>query len=298
MNVAAADGAGPAIHPAAWAGVLACCCLFAWWLRDPRHTATRRQFWMFACAMAALAVATTWPLAGMAAHRLLVALVVQRLLLLLAVAPLLLLALPRPLVAAVTRPAALDALGRVLSRPAPAVAIVTAVAVGTLNVPAVVLQSQSAVARGGFDLVVLASGLVLWMPVLRPVPATGATSALSRAGYLVVQSIVPSFLSVVWIFARHPLYPPYAHGAPILSLTPLTDQELSGFVAKLGTIFVLWTVALVIVLRSERLAESGGDSEPLTWSDVERALERAERHERRRGRPHSQVARPDPQSRK
>lgn len=243
---------------------------------------TRTGALSFVGAMVLLLCATTWPLADMAAHRLLVALVVQRLLLLLAVPPLLLRGLPRPLVSALTRPAAIDAVARLCSRPAPAVVIVTAVSLGTLNVPAVVLQSHSSIARGGFDLLLLVAGVVLWMPVLRPVPATGMSSALGRAGYLVVQSIVPGFLSVVWIFARHPLYPPYAHGRSVL-LSPLTDQELSGFVAKLATILVLWSVAFVIVLRAERVAEMGGDPEPLTWSDVERELERVERREREDG---------------
>ena len=270
-----------ALHPAAWAGVLSVTGLFAWWLHRRRNSATPGEVRSFLGAMAVLLVATTWPLAGLAAHRLLVALVVQRLLLMLAVPPLLLRGMPRPLVATLTRPAPLDALARLCSRPAAAVVIVTVVAVGTLNIPAVVLQSQSAAARGGFDLLVLAAGVVLWLPVLRPVPGTGTTSALGRAGYLVVQSIVPSFLSIVWIFARHPLYPPFAHTGRTLLLSPLTDQELSGFVAKLGTIFVLWAVAFVVVTRAEQVAEQGGDPEPLTWSDVERELERVARRERR-----------------
>lgn len=282
MGTATAGLLAFSLHPAAWVGVLACSAAFAWWLRDPRHIATRGEALSFAAAMVLLLAATTWPLADLAAHRLLVALVAQRLLLLLAVPPLLFRGLPRPLVSALTRPAALDAIARFSSRPAPAVVIVTAVSVGTLDVPAVVLQSHSAIARGGFDVLLLAAGVVLWMPVLRPVPATGMTSALGRAGYLVVQSIVPSFLSVVWIFARHPLYPPYAHGRTLF-LSPLADQELSGFVAKLTTIFVLWSVAFVLVLRAERVAELGGDPEPLTWSDVERELERAERRERQDG---------------
>jgi cytochrome c oxidase assembly factor CtaG len=283
VNVGAGDAHVPAfaLHAAAWAGVLFVAALFAGWLHHPRHTATRRQVWSFVAAMGVLLVAATWPLADLAAHRLLVALVVQRLLLMLAVPPLLFRGLPGPLVAALTRSAPLDALARICSRPVAAVAIVTVIAVGTLSVPAVELQSRSAVGRGGFDLLVLAAGMVLWMPVLRPVPGTGTTSALGRAGYLVVQSIVPSFLSIVWIFARHPLYPPYAHPGRALFLTPLTDQELSGFVAKLGTIFVLWAVAFVLVTRAERVAEVGGDPEPLTWADVERELERAARRERR-----------------
>ncbi|HVC14164.1 MAG TPA: cytochrome c oxidase assembly protein [Acidimicrobiales bacterium] len=281
MNVgaASADPLAFALHPAAWVGVVACCTLFVWWLRRPERTVTPAEARAFVGAMVVLLAATTWPLAGLAAHHLLVALVVQRLLLLLAVPPLLLRGLPRPLVSALTRPAPLDALARVCSRPVAAVAVVTVIAAGTLNVPAVVLQAHSAVARGAFDLLVLGAGLVLWMPVLRPVPATGTASHLARAGYLVIQSIVPSFLSVVWIFARHPLYPPYARGRTF-RLGPLADQELSGFVAKLGTIFVLWAVAFAIVLRAERVAERGEDPEPLMWSDVERELERVARRER------------------
>jgi cytochrome c oxidase assembly factor CtaG len=284
VGTAAAHVLAFAVHPAAWVGVLAVCALFAWWLRNPRRTATPRQVRSFVGAMVALLAATTWPLAGLAAHRLLLALVVQRLLLLLAVPPLLLGGLPRPLVTALTRPAPLDALARLFSRPAPAVAFVTAVAVGTLNVAAVVVQSESAVARGAFDVLVLGAGVVLWMPVLRPVPGTGTTSALGRAGYLVVQSIVPSFLSVVWIFARHPLYPPFAGPGRILLLTPLADQELSGFVAKLGTILVLWTVAYVVVTRAEHGAGRDCDAETLTWDDVERELERVARRDRRDAR--------------
>jgi len=272
------------LHPGAWAGVLLAGGLYGWWVRHTRHLVTRAEASWFVGALVVLLIATTWPLSDLAAHRLLVALVVQRLLLLLAVPPLLIRGVPRQLVSALTRPAPLDAVARLCSRPAPAVAIVTAVSIGTLNVPAVVLQSHSAPVRGAFDLLLLGAGIVLWMPVLRPVPATGMPSALGRAGYLVVQSIVPSFLSIVWIFARHPLYPPYAHGRTLL-LDPLADQEVSGFVAKLATIFVLWSVAFVIVVRAERVAELGGDPEPLTWADVERELERAARRERQGGAP-------------
>ena len=48
--------------------------------------------------------AVTWPLGDLAAHWLLMALVLQRLLLTLAVPPLLVLGTPRPLIARLTRP--------------------------------------------------------------------------------------------------------------------------------------------------------------------------------------------------
>jgi cytochrome c oxidase assembly factor CtaG len=269
-----------ALHPVAWGCVLGAAVLYAAMIRMPRFAVSSRQAWCFLAALGVLLIAYTWPLADLATHSLLLALVTQRLLVLLAFPSLFLAGLPAALVAAATRPPALDTLARLCSRPVPAVAIVTAVAVGTLTVPAVDAQSSTLAVRGVLDVVLIVAGVVLWMPVRHPVPGTQHMSALGEAGYLVVQSIVPGFLSIVWIFARHPLYGPYTHSGHVLWLSPLLDQQLSGFVAKLGMIAVLWTVAFVHVMRAERAAEDGEDAEPLTWADVERQLERAERKDR------------------
>ncbi|HEX4125940.1 MAG TPA: cytochrome c oxidase assembly protein [Acidimicrobiales bacterium] len=256
-----------------------------WATRQPGNAATARQKFLFVCGVVLLAAALTWPLGDLASHSLLMALVLQRLLLTLAVPPLLVLGTPRPVIARLTRPTAVDAVLRVAVRPAPAVVIVTVVAVGTLTVGAVNLAAQSLAARVAIQLLVLASGFVLWAPVLTELPGAQRLSALGRGGYLIVQSIVPSFLSIVWIFARHPLYPAFTHNGKIAGMTPLLDQELAGFLAKLSTIAVLWTVAFVIMTRAQAAETAGHDGEPLVWSDVEREIERADRRERRQGSP-------------
>lgn len=280
MTPGAADPLAFSLHPGAWIVVLVMAGGYAAVIRTRRYTVTRRQAWCFLGALGVLLVALTWPVADLAAHWLLLALVVQRLLLMLAFPPLLISGVPPSLVARLTRPAPADAIARTCSQPVPAVIVVTVVAVGTLTVPAVDAQATSAVVRAVFDLLLIGAGLVLWSPVLHPLPGTGRTSALGQAGYLVVQSILPSFLSIVWIFARHPLYRNYAHPHRVLGLSSVLDQQLSGFAAKLVTIFVLWAVAFVIVTRAERQSEAGEDPEPLTWADVERQLERAARRER------------------
>jgi putative membrane protein len=254
--------------------------LYWWATSQDGCRATARQRVCFVCGCVLLVGSVTWPLADLAAHWLLVALVVQRLLLTLAVPPLLVLGTPRALIARLTRPAPVDAVLRVAVRPAPAVAIVTVIAVATLTTGAVSLAARSEVARVLVELVVLASGFVLWAPVLTELPGAPRLSPLGRGGYLIVQSIVPSFLSIVWIFARHSLYPPYAHQGKVVGMSPLLDQQLAGFVAKLSTIAVLWSVAFVIMTRAQAADESGQD-EPLLWSDVEREIERADRRERR-----------------
>ena len=203
----------------------------------------------------------------------------QRLLLLLAVPPLALLGLPEQALARLTRPPAVDAVVQRASRPVVAIAVVTVIAVGTLTTGAVDAQATSWAARAALDLLLVLAGLVLWLPVVGRVPGIDRPSTLGRGGYLIVQSIVPSFLAVVWIFARHPLYPAYAHQGRLAGLSPLLDQQIAGFTAKLGTIFVLWTVAFVIINRSERQDET--EAEPLNWADVERRLQRAVRQQRR-----------------
>jgi putative membrane protein len=257
---------------------------YLWAVHREGFGATVRQRVFFLTGLVVLILAVTWPLADLATHWLLLALVLQRLLLTLAVPPLLVLGTPRALLSRLTRPAPVDATLRLVVRPLPAVVIVTVVAVATLTTGAVSLAARSDAARVLVELLVLASGFVLWAPVLTELPGVPRLSPLGRGGYLIVQSIVPSFLSVVWIFARHSLYPPFTHSGKVADMTPLLDQQLAGFLAKLSTIAVLWTVAFVIMTRGQ--ATAGTDrADPLLWTDVQRELERADRQQRRHGLP-------------
>jgi cytochrome c oxidase assembly factor CtaG len=250
---------------------------------------SRRQRTSFYAGVVVLLVAFMWPLGGLAAHWSLLALVLQRLLLTLAVPPLLVTGTPHPIVERLTRPAAVDAVLRVIVKPVPAVAIVTVVSVGTLTTGVVSLAAGSALARVVVQLLVLLAGLVLWAPVLSELPGAKPLSAIGRGGYLIVQSIVPSFLSVVWIFAHRSLYASYDHHGRVLGMSPVLDQQLAGFLAKLSTIAVLWTVAFTLMTRAHSPAsvDTGDDDpEPLLWADVQREIERADRRDQRARRPH------------
>ncbi len=245
--------------------------------RSGENRPTRHQRRSFVLGVVALVVAFMWPLADLAARWSLLALVAQRLLLVLAVPPLLVGGTPRPLLVRLTRPAPVDAVLRLAVKPVPAVMFVTVIAVGTLTTGLISLAARSDVARDVIQLVVLLSGFVLWAPVLSQLPGVQPLSAVGRGAYLIVQSIVPSFLSVVWIFARRPLYPSYDHHVAVLGMSPVLDQQLAGFLAKLCTIAVLWTVAFFVMTRWHATAGVEEDREPLLWSDVEREIQRADR---------------------
>jgi cytochrome c oxidase assembly factor CtaG len=272
--------------------------LWAQQATQPRP-ARRHQRRLLAGGALALFVAVWWPLADLAAHWSLLALVVQRLLLTLVAAPLLLAALPAETLARLTRPLLADRALEVLTLPAVAVALFTLVAVGTLLPPAVAFDSAGGWHAGLFDAVLLGAGLVLWGPVLEHVPGTSRPGPLGVAVYLVVQSLVPTFLALVFVFARHPLYPAYARAGGAIGLSPLADQEVAGIVGKVGTLPILWTVAWRELARARRAEETGQDTRPLRWLDVERRLARAERRERRAlTRSHRTARRPPRQRRR
>lgn len=238
---------------------------------------TRRQVASFVGALGVAAVALTWPLADLAAHWSLAALVTQRLLLLLAVAPLLLLGLPYDVLRWVTRPAPIDGVLTRLRRPAVAIVTVTVLVVGPMTPSLVKAQSSSLLARAALDLVTVLAGFVLWLPVLGRIPGIGRLRPVVRFGYLVLQAVVPGFLSFIYIFSNHALYPEFAKSHAAIDLRPLNDQQIAGFISKLTLLLVLLSVGAVVLARAPASEEDVGGNEPLVWADVEREFERADR---------------------
>ncbi|HXY44167.1 MAG TPA: cytochrome c oxidase assembly protein [Acidimicrobiales bacterium] len=264
------------------APVLVALALLAWYLEATRRCeppATRQQKRAFYLGLLALLTATSWPLAELAHTTSLLILVLQRELLILAVAPLLLFALPPEVGIRLTQPRAIDWMVVRLSEPALAVMVTTALLTVTAMPFSVSAASQHSWIRWLVEIGTLAAGFVLWNPVIRRVPGVRQLTPIGTAGYLLAQSVAMSFLSFAWILAPHLLYPSLQGQRAALGVSPLLDQRLSGWVAKLGTFGVLWPVAYRCFSRS---IESGvPEAATLQWRDVERQLERIQRQERK-----------------
>ena len=241
--------------------------------RRPIHW-SRHQIEFSIGACAALVVALTWPVADLAAHWSLTALIAQRLILVLAVAPMLLLGLPHDVIEWATRPRMVDATLVRLRRPPVAIATVTVLLVGSMAPALVKAQASSPLIRGLLFAVILIAGLVLWLPVVGRVPGIPRLKPMVRFGYLVAQAVVPAFLSFVLILAPRPLYGTFARSRLAIGLRPLNDQQVAGFVSKLGMLIVLLSVGTVVLLRAD---ESPSTDDPLVWADVQRQFERADR---------------------
>lgn len=238
---------------------------------------TRRQQATFAGGLAVAAVALTWPLADLAAHWSLAALVTQRLVLLLAVAPLLLLGIPYDVLRWASRPALVDGLLTRLQHPAAAIVTVTVVVVGSMTPALVRVQSNSLAARAALDVLMVLAGVVLWLPVVGRVPGIGKLRPVVRFAYLVAQAVIPGFLSFIYIFSNHALYPEFAKSHAAIGLRPLNDQQIAGFISKLTLLLVLLSVGGVVLARAPVSEDESDQDEPLVWADVEREFERADR---------------------
>ena len=265
----------PTWHPALIAALVVAAGIYLAATRCGELAASLSERRHFVAAVVLAYLVCAWPLGDLAAHVSITAVVVQRLVLMLAVAPLLLSSLPDALIARLTRRHTVDRVMHAVVHPAIAIAVVTVIGTVTL-VPAVISWGSSSVLAGGlFIAVTLGLGLVLWMPILGSIPGLPRLSYTAKGGYLLAASLVVTSLSFVWIFARHPMYGSLSHQTRILGISPLLDQQLAGFVSKLGAYFPMWAIAFVLFAR----AGDGGESDQpdLRWIDVQRELERVDR---------------------
>jgi cytochrome c oxidase assembly factor CtaG len=254
-------------------------------LRESSHPIrwTRHDIAIFAGACGAALFALTWPLADLAAHWSLTALVIQRLILLLAVAPMLLLGFPYDVLERMTRPALVDAALVRCRRPATAIAFVTFVIVASAIPPVVQAQASSSALRGLLAVGTVVAGFVLWIPVLGRVPGIPRLRPMARFGYLAAQAVVPAFLSFVLILSPHPLYAAFAGSKAAVGLRPLNDQQIAGFVSKLTMLIVLLAVGGFGLVATPTSEEEPSLDDRLVWADVQRQFERAERKSSRQG---------------
>ena len=82
-------------------------------------------------------------------------------------------------------------------------------------------------------------------------------------------------MSFAWIIANRALYSSFTDQRRVLHISPLADQQAAGYIAKLGTFSVLWTIAYIKFSKMPN--DETAEQSELRWIDVERSLDRAER---------------------
>jgi len=93
------------------------------------------------------------------------------------------------------------------------------------------------------------SALVMWWPIVSPLPEMPPLNPPGQMLYLFLQSLTPTIPASFLTFGHSMLYPIYATFPRIWGIGPLTDQLISGLIMKLVGSAILWIVIGCVFFR-------------------------------------------------
>jgi len=212
-------------------------------------TSARRQVASFFAALVVLFFALNGPLHNLSDNYLFSAHMAQHLLLTLVFPPLLLYGTPAHLVRLLLRHRWVMAVARVVTRPLAAASIFTAPIV-IWHVPALY---EAALRHHNVHilqhLVFLTTAVIMWWPVLSPVPELPRAQHLVQMLYLFLLGIPMSVTGALITLSGSVLYPFYATAPRVGGLSPLDDQQIGGLLMWVLGGLMLWIVMTVIWFR-------------------------------------------------
>ena len=225
--------------------------------------APRRRVTAFGASLVVLGVALNGPLHNLSDGYLFSAHMVQHLALTLVFPPLLLYGTPAWVVRPLLGPAWVLRSARRATRPLAAGALFSA-PITLWHVPqfyeAALEHHPLHIVQ---HLVFIATAVIMWWPILSPVPELPRASYPTQLIYLFALGLPMSLAGALITLSEQVLYPFYAGAPRVWGLAPLADQQLGGLLMwVVGTIY-LWVAASVVWFRWSAREESG---------DVERAV--------------------------
>lgn len=80
----------------------------------------------------------------------------------------------------------------------------------------------------------LLGGLMVWAVVLRPFPTVQGRSYGNRGWFGLLSAIPMMLIASVWLYSPRVLYSPYVSALCLWNLTPLQNQQISGWIMMLA----------------------------------------------------------------
>jgi putative membrane protein len=228
----------------------------------------RRVRRLFLAGMGVLFVGSLWPIHDLAERYLYSAHMLQHLLYTLVAAPLLVAGIPAWLWRRALVPRPVRVAWRFLTRPVPALILFNGVLLFT-HWPAVVAASVgSELTHFGLHCLLVGSAIVMWWPIVSPLPEMPPLSPPAQMLYLFLQSLAPTIPASFLTFGHTLLYPVYGTFPRIWGVDALNDQLMAGLIMKLLGGAILWVVIGVVFFRwADREQNEGWDA--LQWRDVD-----------------------------
>src|SRR5213595_1976869 len=220
-------------------------------------TSARRHVASFVGALVVLFLALNGPLHNLSDTYLFSAHMAQHLLLTLVFPPLLLYGTPAHVIRPLLRPRWVMAVGRFVTRLLAAALLFTGPIViwhAPVLYEAALRDHNLHIAQ---HLVFLTTAVIMWWPVLSPVPDLPRASYGTQLLYLFALGLPMSLAGALITLADGVLYPFYVSAPRVWGLTPAADQQLGGLLMwVVGTIY-LWVAASVVWFRWSAREESG-----------------------------------------
>ncbi|HEX9123700.1 MAG TPA: cytochrome c oxidase assembly protein, partial [Actinomycetota bacterium] len=218
----------------------------------------RRRTWFFSLGMLTLWVASDWPVHDLAEGYLFSVHMIQHLLYMLVAPPLLIAGMPPWLLRRFLAPAPIRVVFRFLTRPIVALVVFNGVLL-FIHWPAIVAaQVDSELAHFAIHLLTVAASLIMWWPVMSPLPEMPPLSPPGQMMYLFFQSLAPTIPASFLTFGSSILYPAYAAFPRIWGISVHSDQLVAGLIMKLGGGAVLWGFLTAIFFRWHAREERDG----------------------------------------
>src|SRR5579875_3836445 len=234
------------LHPSVILGVLALAALYAGALRHTGRKVTTWQALSFAAGLAVMLLALCGPIDDLEDSRPFMAHMLQHLLLCLVMPPLLLLGVTdwmlRPIVnAPVVRP-----LARVFFNPVVAFFTYNSVLV-LIHAPKIFdLVCRNDDVHITIHLVLMAAGVIMWWPLLSPLPEFPRLTYPAQMLYLFLMLIPMAAVAAPITLSRSVIYPWYLEGPHPFGISPLADQVAGGIMMWVGAGFYVICVATLI----------------------------------------------------
>ena len=217
--------------------------------RAGQRAVTSFQATCFGAGALALLVASDWPIHDLGERYLFSVHMVQHLVYSLIAAPLLLLGTPTWLARLLLSPPRVLRVARALCRLIPATLLFNFVVIVTHLPPVVNVVLHHALLHFLMHALILVSALIVWMPLVSPLPEVPRFHPLVRMLYLFLQSIVPTVPASFLTFGDHPLYHFYETVPRLWGISALDDMQYAGLIMKIGAGTVLWIVIGIVFFR-------------------------------------------------
>lgn len=224
--------------------------VIARWRPAGATPATRMQQVAFVGGTVLLFLSLNGPLHDLSDNYLFSAHMIQHLIITLIVPPLWLMGLPTWSLRTVLQRPALLATGRALTGPLVAYAVYNVVFIGwhfpatynwaLVNHNAHILQ----------HLMFIAAAVLMWWPVVSPVPELERIQTPVRMLYLFALGIPMSIVSAIITLAERAMYPWYEAAPRVFeNITALDDQQLGGLIMWVPGMIVFWIAITIIFFR-------------------------------------------------